>query len=95
MRQVPTISEIRHANLLLLIARAGGVGAFAEQIERSQSQVSQIKVRSPHSSTGEPRDIGDDLARHIETKLTLNVGWMDQIHNAFTLPLASESQHQP
>jgi len=72
-----TNNEIRHANLLLLIRRVASVKVFAESIERSYSQVSQLKNRSRHSATGEPREIGDDLARHIERCLDLPMGWMD------------------
>lgn len=77
---VNTISGIRHANLLALIEAAGGVGPFSERVERSYSQISQLKNRSRHSTTGQPREIGDDIARHIEAKLQLPEGWMDHPH---------------
>jgi Peptidase S24-like len=72
-----TISAIRHANFLKLLARFPTVQAFANAIERSHSQVSQLKNQSPHSRSGEPRVIGDDIARHIEARLGLAMGWMD------------------
>lgn len=75
-----TISGIRHSNLLALIDQAGRVRQFAERIDRSYSQVSQLKNRSKHSTTGMPREIGDGMARHIERQLALPVGWMDQMH---------------
>lgn len=81
---VRTIADIRHANLLLLIHRVGTVKSLAEKLDRSYGQVSQLKNRSKHSKTGQPRDIGDDMARHIEARLDLQVGWMDQDrHNAW------------
>lgn len=75
-----TISEIRHANLLNLIEEAGGVSRLAEKVDRSHSQISQLKNRSRHSKSGEPREMGDDMARHIEQKFALRTGWMDSEH---------------
>jgi hypothetical protein len=75
-----TISEIRHANLLNLIQEAGGVSRLAEKVDRSHSQISQLKNRSRHSKSGEPREMGDDIARHIEQKCALRTGWMDTEH---------------
>jgi hypothetical protein len=72
-----TIDEVRHANLLELIARFPTLQAFADAIERSHSQVSQLKTRARHSSTGTPQSIGDKMARHIEQRLGLPRGWMD------------------
>jgi len=87
---VDTISQTRHANLLLLIARAGGITAFSNKIDCSHSQVSQLKNRSKHSISGQPREIGDDVARHIELMMELPVGWMDQPHPVFApIPLAT------
>ncbi len=77
MPSMQTVTETRHANLLSLIEKAGSVQAFANLVERSHSQISQLKNRSKHSKTGEPREVGDDMARHIEAKLSLPVGWMD------------------
>jgi len=57
MTAMQTVTEIRHANLLSLIKQAGSVQAFADQVERSHSQISQLKNRSKHSKTGEPREV--------------------------------------
>lgn len=75
-----TITEIRHANLLELVARYKGVTKFADAIDRSYSQISQVKNRTRHSKTGAPREVGDDLARHIERMCRLEAGWMDRDH---------------
>lgn len=71
------IYSIRHTNFLTLLGRFPTMQAFANAVERSHSQISQLKNQSPHSKTGEPRVIGDDVARHIESKLGLPMGWMD------------------
>lgn len=78
--KMKTISEIRHTNLLELITRFKGVTKFAEVVDRSYSQISQIKNRTRHSKTGAPREVGDDLARHIERMCQLEAGWMDRDH---------------
>ena len=75
-----TVHDTRHQNLLRLIEELGDIQALADRIERSHSQVSQLKNRSIHSQTGAPRQIGDAMARHIERKLHLDVGWMDSHH---------------
>lgn len=75
---MPTIAQIRHANLLLLIGDGhGAVKRFAQRIDRDPSQVSQLKSRSKHSKSGDPREMGDDMARHIENMLKLTPGWLD------------------
>lgn len=91
MTPMPTIADIRHANLLLLIGNErGGITRLAAKIERSHAQISQLKNRNKHSKSGEPREMGDDVARHIEAKLLLPEGWMDTPHTAAPYPLANE-----
>lgn len=46
-------------------------------LEKTDSTLSQIKLGSRHSKTGTPRNMGDELARRIEAKLELPLGWMD------------------
>lgn len=81
MQPVATIDEIRHANFLLLLGQHKTIQAFANVLERSHSQISQLKNRNKHSSGGEPRVIGDDFARHIEAKMGKPPGWMDTPHD--------------
>lgn len=78
--RVKTITKIRHDNLLILIKRAGKIQTFADRVGRSHSQISQLKNRSPHSKSGLPREIGDDIARLIESTHELPEGWMDVEH---------------
>lgn len=75
-----TIDEIRQANLAKLVAESGGTGAFAQLIERSQSQVSQWLTGAKNSATGKPRVIGSASCRYIEEKLGKVTGWLDQEH---------------
>lgn len=77
-----TVDEVRHANLLRLLEQYPTIQAFADAIDRPHSQVSQLKNRNRHSTTGAPRAIGGDIARHIEKCLNLDPGWMDTQHLA-------------
>ena len=99
MHAVKTIDDIRHENLLHLLSKERSIQAFADRIERSHSQVSQIKNRHAHSTGGKARGIGDDLCRHIEAKLALPSGWMDQHHPSEGVAFHTEahdlSQPQP
>lgn len=53
---------------------------MAKKLEVSESQVSQIRGRMKHSKTGEPREIGDKMARRIEAAFELERGWLDNVH---------------
>ena len=75
-----TISETRLTRLAMLVKQHGGsLAALNEAIglDRTDATLSQIRTKAPHSKTGKPRVMGDDLARKIEEKLSLGLGWMD------------------
>jgi hypothetical protein len=85
-----TISETRLIRLRMLVKRQGeSLAALNEAIglDRTDATLSQIRTKAPHSKTGKPRVMGDDLARKIEEKLSLDLGWMDtppsyaELHN--------------
>lgn len=71
--------EIRKANLENLIEQqrvdAGlNKAQFAELIDTSPAALSQLIGDKPH------RNIGDKMARKIESALNLPFGWMDTLH---------------
>jgi hypothetical protein len=74
---VKTIEQIRRENFATLVEEAGGVTRFAEKMEKSQSQFSQIIHGAPDSKTGKPKEIGSKLARAIESRFGKDIGWMD------------------
>lgn len=86
MSVMQTCSEIRHANLLALIEKAGSIQAVAEKLGKDHAQISQLKTQAKHSKTGKPRLIGDDIARLIEERFKLETGWMDNPHEASKPP---------
>ena len=83
---MPTIEEIRHANLLALIKEAGTIQALADKVGRSHSQLSQLKNQTKHSTTGTRRTVGRDLARELEAKCGKPDGWFDQAHGEQAAP---------
>lgn len=64
---------------MLVKKHGGSLAALNEAIglDRTDATLSQIRTKAPHSKTGKPRVMGDDLARKIEEKLSLGLGWMD------------------
>jgi len=75
---------IRRRNLKALIKRFRTQRALADKAALSVAHVSQL-------NTGN-REMGDPVARRIETHLALGLGWMDNVHDDATpdLPLSIE-----
>ena len=75
-----TIAETRLLRLHMLLKMHNDSLADLNEaigLVRTDATLSQIRTRAPHSKTGKPRAMGDDLARKIEEKLSLETGWMD------------------
>ncbi|AIW21333.1 LexA family transcriptional repressor [Vibrio coralliilyticus] len=66
-----TSEEIRRNNARLIAQEIGGTSAFANQIDRSQTQVSRFMGR------GATTQIGPKMARHIEQCFDKPEGWLD------------------
>lgn len=75
---------------MLVKLHGGSLAQLNEAIglDRTDATLSQIRTKAPHSKTGKPRVMGDDLARKIEEKLSLDRGWMD------TPPSYTELHHE-
>lgn len=67
------IKQIRRANVLALIGKGTRV-AFATKVGTDPAYISQIL------STKTKADVGNELARAIETAYKLPYGWMDHEH---------------
>lgn len=87
MAAMKTIEEIRHANLMLILAEMadqdgerGAIQRLASAMGRSHSHVSQLKTRAPHSNTKKARNIGPAMARLIEKAAQKERGWLDAEH---------------
>lgn len=75
-----TISETRLIRLQMLVKKHGNSLADLNEaigLARTDATLSQIRTKAPHSKSGKPRVMGDELARKIEENLSLGLGWMD------------------
>lgn len=75
-----TVAEIRHDNLLLLLDETGTAEALANLVESSPIYISQLRNKAVDSKTKKPRQIGDALARKMESRCGKEIGWMDHEH---------------
>lgn len=66
------VSEARRENVRALAEQVGGAQKFADRLDRSESQISQIIGENP------VRNIGNRLARTIELAFNLEPGQLDQ-----------------
>lgn len=74
------VTETRLIRLQMLVKKHNGSLADLNEaigLVRTDATLSQIRTKAPHSKTGKPRVMGDDLARKIEERLSLDEGWMD------------------
>lgn len=67
-----TIDQIRLDNARFLAEEIGGNTQFSEKIDRETTQVSRLIGKNA------TKQIGDNMARHIEVCFGLPTGWMDQ-----------------
>lgn len=81
-----TIAEIRRERLEELIALHGGLANLNEKLgrPRNDSKLSQLRNANIRKDRGKPIQMGDAAARHMETVLGLEVGWMDNAANPYS-----------
>lgn len=71
-----SLRELRRTNLSLILASLGGHGGQKKLSEKTgihNSYISNLRVGN--------REMGEEIARKIETAMGLAVGWMDQPHS--------------
>lgn len=69
--------DVRRRNLLALIERFGKKSTLARKSGASADYISQIANKH--------RDMGDAFAETLESGLNLPVGWMDDVHEDYSL----------
>lgn len=79
------IEELRRTNARSLAQQAGGQKKFADIIDRSPGQVGHIIGRNPS------KNIGKELARHIERCFRKQKNWLDKEHNHTTAAMEEEA----
>lgn len=70
------VKQIRYANLIALIAKAGSTAKLAKRVGTDASYISQIT--GPKAK----RNVGDEFARQLERAMGMTFGWMDHDHSA-------------
>lgn len=68
------VKAVRRVNLRALITQHGTIRALAKAVGGSESYLSQLVSERINAS------MGDALARQIEQRLGLELGWMDESH---------------
>ncbi len=74
------IKDIRRQNLLTLIKQAGSRKKLCELSKISYNSLTQVLSRQKLPS-GRSREIGDEIARKVETGMNKPPGWLDQQHD--------------
>ncbi len=77
-------AETRRDRLAALVLKYGRIADLNEALDwpRTDPRLSQIKNAHLRSAQRGPYQMGDAMARQIETKLGLPRGWMDNPENA-------------
>lgn len=85
-----TVSETRRNRLEILIAKHGSVAELNTALgwARTDPKLAQIRNANMRKGRAKPHQMGDSMAREMEDKLKLPLGWMD------TPPEVSETQQQ-
>ena len=74
------VDEIRRENIALLAEEAGSLRSLAEEVEVSESQMSQWANGSLDSKTGKRRGMRPESCRRIELARGKPEGWLDREH---------------
>lgn len=69
-----TVQEIRRENLKTVLQEWDTIASFCEEIQTNPAYISQILSQTSRG------DIGNNLARRIETASAKPTGWLDKIH---------------
>lgn len=73
------VTEIRRENLRAVANKLGGNARLAEKLGQSSSFIGQLIGKTPKAN------IGNTLARKIETQIDKPHGWLDQPHTLSAL----------
>lgn len=79
MEAMQTVSETRRIRVEMLIKKYGGVADVNSALgwARTDPKLSQIRNSNVRKGRAKPYQMGDAMAREIENKLALGIGWMD------------------
>ncbi len=74
-------AELRRTNLEVLVQEKGTLAAVAQAAGTSSVYLSQIRSGTIDLKTNQPRSMGAEMARRLETGCGKPVGWMDHEHH--------------
>lgn len=79
MIAMQTVSETRRTRLEMLIKKHGSVAEVNAAMgwARTDPKLTQIRNANARAGRSKPYQMGDAMAREIETTLQLEHGWMD------------------
>jgi hypothetical protein len=79
MTSMQTVSETRRTRLEMLIKKYGSVAEVNAAMgwARTDPKLTQIRNANARAGRSKPYQMGDAMAREIETTLKLEHGWMD------------------
>lgn len=78
---MPTIDEIRRANLLIQLSKHPSIAEFNAALGRKRNDPTVALIKNRQPNRGKPRVMGAKIARKIEESLGLPAGWMDEDHS--------------
>lgn len=80
-----TVEEIRRANLQALVDQHSGMANLCEKLGYARNETATLtrilNANVRHDRGGKPYNMGSPMAREMEEKLLLEVGWMDNVHS--------------
>lgn len=75
-----TVFDIRRANLVSLLQKYPSTAAFNVAVGKKRKNPGFTMIKNQVKNGDKVRVMGDALAREVEAKLSLPVGWMDSEH---------------
>lgn len=94
-----TVEEIRRANLQVLVDQQSGMANLCEKLGYARNETATLtrilNANVRHDRGGKPYNMGSPMAREMEEKLLLEVGWMDNSHDQEGAPAPSTPTDWP
>jgi hypothetical protein len=82
--QIPSmaiVEETRRVRLQMLVKRHGSMASLCEKLGYARNETATLtrilNANIRHDRDGKPYNMGSPMARQIEEKLSLDLGWMD------------------
>jgi hypothetical protein len=76
-----TVEEVRRSRLRMLVEKHGSMANFCQAIGYARNETATLtrilNANIRHDRDGKPYNMGSPMAREIERKLSLGLGWMD------------------